>query len=333
MSAVSPEVGRVRRVVRECLVDLDAGDLVLAAVSGGADSLALASALAAEAPRGALRAGAVVVDHGLQSGSAEVAAGVATTLRELGFDPVEVVAVTVDGPGGPEAAARAARYAALDAAAERHGAVAVLLGHTRDDQAETVLLGLARGSGARSLSGMAPVAGRYRRPLLAVTRAETAACCAENGLVPWRDPHNDDPTYARVRVRQAVMPAVEAALGPGVPAALARTADLLRDDDAALDGWAERVHREAAVTGLPGAGLDVAVLGEAPAAVRRRVIRRAVVDAGAPAGSLTADHLRRVDALVAAWRGQGPVDLPGRVRAARRCGRLYVAVVPADRAG
>lgn len=325
MSAVPASVAAVRSAVRAAVADLEPGDRVLAAVSGGADSLALALGLAFVAPRAGIQAGAVVVDHQLQEGSAGVAAAVAETLHGLALDPVEVVAVDVGGTGGPEAAARAARYAALDAAAERWGAGAVLLGHTRDDQAETVLLGLARGSGARSLSGMAPVSGVYRRPLLGLPRAVTAACCAESGLVPWRDPHNDDPAYSRVRVRQAVLPAVEAALGPGIPGSLARTADLLRDDDAALEEWAERVLLESTVTGMPAAGVDVAVLGDAPAAVRRRALRRFVAAGGARPGALTFAHLHRLDALVAAWQGQGPVDLPGGVRVARRCGRLYLA--------
>jgi tRNA(Ile)-lysidine synthase len=209
--------------------------------------------------------------------------------------------------------------------AERLGAVTVLLGHTRDDQAETVLLGLARGSGARSLAGMAPVAGRYRRPLLALSRATTAACCAESDLTPWQDPHNDDRGFRRVRVRHDVMPVLEAALGPGVADSLARTASLLRDDDTALEVWADRLQRESEVAGLPAAGLDVAVLGAAPAAVRRRVLRRVAIAAGTPPGSLAAVHLHELDALVAEWHGQGPIVLPGGVRGERRCGRLYLA--------
>src|SRR5580692_10028441 len=151
-----PAVAQARACVRRCLGDLEPGDLILAACSGGADSLALAAALAHEAPRLGLRAGGVTVDHGLQAGSARQAAAVAALLAGLGLDPVRSVRVAVAaaaGHGGPEAAARAARYDALDEAARSTGAVAVLLGHTRDDQAETVLLGLARGSGARSLAG------------------------------------------------------------------------------------------------------------------------------------------------------------------------------------
>jgi tRNA(Ile)-lysidine synthase len=129
----------------------------------------------------------------------------------------------------------------------------------------------------------------------------------------------------RVRVRHEVLPVLEAALGPGVAESLARTAELLRDDDTALEGWAARVLVESGVAGLAGAGLDVEVLAAVPAAVRRRVLRHAVTAAGAPAGSLSAVHLHRLDALVADWHGQGAVDLPGGVRGERRCGRLYLA--------
>ena len=208
---------------------------MLAACSGGPDSLALAAALAFVAPRAGLRAGAVTVDHGLQEGSADRAAAVAAVLGGLGLDPVRAVAVTVDGGGGPEAAARTARYAALEAAAADLGATAVLLGHTLDDQAETVLLGLARGSGARSLAGMPPRRGIFLRPLLGLRRQVTTGACAALDLAPWADPHNADRRFARVRVRLDALPALEAALGPGVAEALARTADQLRDDAEVLE--------------------------------------------------------------------------------------------------
>jgi tRNA(Ile)-lysidine synthase len=304
---------------------------VLVACSGGADSVALAAAAAFEAPRLRLRVAGVTVDHGLQKGSAARAEAVAALLTGLGLEPVEVVAVDVSvHQGGPEAAARAGRYRALDGVADRLGAAAVLVGHTLDDQAETVLLGLARGSGTRSLAGMAAVSGspagavsadaRYRRPLLAVERAVTNAACADLGLPVWDDPHNGDPAFARVRVRADVLPVLEAALGPGVAAALARTADLARDDADALDQWATRSHAE--VVDADGT-LDVAALGQLPAAVRRRVLRLASLEAGIPAGSLAAVHLIAIEALVTDWHGQGPVSLPGARRAARRYGRLY----------
>jgi tRNA(Ile)-lysidine synthase len=244
-----------------------------------------------------------------------------------------VLTVRVDRAGGPEAAARAARYAALDRAAEHHGAAAVLLGHTRDDQAETVLLGLARGSGARSLAGMPAVRGRYRRPLLDLPRATTAAACAAEHLTPWVDPHNTDPAFARSRVR-ALLPALEQAAGPGVIAGLARSARLLRSDADALDVLAEELVDGARVAAgeapsdlrsdLTGTvdTLDIATLAAAPAALRTRAIRIAARQAGARA--LTLAHLAAVDALVTAWRGQGPVHLPGLV-VTRASGKLLLA--------
>jgi tRNA(Ile)-lysidine synthase len=310
--ALPPPVAAVRNAVRASLAALGPGDLVLAACSGGQDSLALAAALAFVAPRAGLRAGAVTVDHGLQEGSAERAAAVAATLRGLDLDPVRVVTVTVDGPGGPEAAARAARYAALEKAAADRGAAAVLLGHTLDDQAETVLLGLARGSGPRSLAGMPPRRGIFLRPLLGVRRPVTAAACAALGLSAWSDPHNGDRRFARVRVRLDALPALEAALGPGVAEALARTAGQLRDDAEVLEQIAA-TERERADSPLPAASL-----AGLTRAVRTRMLRSAALAAGCPAGALTAAHVARMEELVTDWHGQRGVDLPGGVRAARR---------------
>jgi tRNA(Ile)-lysidine synthase len=321
--ALPAAVAEVRNAVRASLAGLQPGDLVLVGCSGGQDSLALAAAAVFTAARAGLRAGAVSVDHGLQPGSADRAAGVAATLRGLGLDPVTAVAVTVDGPGGPEAAARAARYAALERAAADAGAAAVLLGHTLDDQAETVLLGLARGSGARSLAGMPPRRGIFIRPLLGVRRPVTAAACEALGLRPWADPHNLDRRFARVRVRLDALPALEAALGPGVAQALARTASQLRDDAQVLEKMAaaERVRGDAPLATTSLAGL--------PGAVRTRVLRSAALAAGCPAGALTAAHVARIEELVTGWRGQRGVDLPGGVRAARRSGEVVFEHPPA----
>lgn len=333
-----PAVADCRAAVRGALVDLDGGALVLAACSGGPDSAALTAALVTQAPRLGLRAGVLTVDHGLQPGSSDRAGAVADWARRSGADPVEVLRVTVGAVGGPEAAARTARYAALEEAADRLGAAVVLVGHTRDDQAETVLLGLARGSGTRSLAGMAPRNGRYRRPFLDIARATTVAAAAAERLPVWDDPHNSDPAYTRVRVRTAALPTLERTLGPGVAAALARTAGLLRDDADALDLWAERAAR--AATGSDGSLLVAALVG-LPAAVRRRVLLAAARTAGCPAGALTARHVRGLDDLIT---GAGPgraaaspsrtVSLAGGY-AARLChGRLLFdrAGTPAGRA-
>lgn len=300
--------------------------LVLVALSGGADSLALAAATAFEAPRSRLRAGAVIVDHGLQEGSDAVAARAAEQARALGLDPVRVVRVRVGVDGGPEAAAREARYAALRETAAELDARAVLLGHTLDDQAETVLLGLARGSGGASLMGMAPEVGMLRRPLLGIRRAATRQACLDEGLEPWDDPHNVDAAYARVRVRERVLPVLESELGPGVAVALARTAELLRQDEDAFTRMVEELAEDVCEPAEAGVAVSVAALAANPAAVRQRLIRFVV---SAEFGvSLSHAQTRDVARLVTDWRGQGPIDLPG-VTARREGPRiLFTAASP-----
>ncbi len=320
MSGPHPAVAQVRGAVRPGL-RASAGP-VLVAVSGGADSLALAAAVAFEAPRAGVPAGAVTVDHGLQPGSAERAGRTAALLRDLGLDPVVVRTVAVGTGGGPEGAARTARYAALTGEAAAHGA-RVALGHTLDDQAETVLLGLGRGSGPRSVAGMVAHRPPFWRPLLAVRRATTRAACAAQDLPVWDDPWNTDPGYRRARLRAEVLPLLEDVLGGGVAPALARTADLLREDLDALDGLAAaELARLAGPAGLPAADLPAADLAALPAALRRRVLRGWLRDGGVP--DLQAVHLTAVDALVSAWRGQGPVALPGGAEALRASGRLVL---------
>jgi tRNA(Ile)-lysidine synthase len=301
---------------------------VLVACSGGADSLALAAALAFEARDAAVRVGGVTVDHGLQAGSGERSARTAELLRGLGLDPVLVRRAEVGVHGGPEAAARSARYAVLSGAAEEHGA-RIALGHTLDDQAETVLLGLGRGSGPRSVAGMAEVRETggvcWWRPLLGVRRATARQACADQDLPVWDDPWNVDPAYRRVRLRTEVLPLLEQVLGGGVAPALARTAGLLREDLDALDDLAA-THLDR----LSGPdGLDAVPLAGLPAALRKRVLRGWLRGAGVP--DLQAVHLAAVDALLVRWRGQGRADLPGGAGVVRTSGRL-VLHRPEDRA-
>ena len=289
------------------------------ACSGGADSLALAAAAAFVAPR---HAGLVSVDHGLQDGSAARAAAVAAWGASVGLEPSVAVRVSVDGPGGPEAAARDARYTALVAAAREHGAAAVLLGHTRDDQAETVLLALARGAGLRGLAGMPSsreINGvRLLRPLLDVARDDTHKACAALGLDVWEDPHNADPSYARSRVRATALPALVDALGPGVVANLARTARLAAADAEALDALAAESFAAARL----GDGLSIATLAALPPAIRSRVLHAWALELGCPPAALSHRHVEALDALVSAWRGQGPTHLPGGLIVGRTAGRL-----------
>jgi tRNA(Ile)-lysidine synthase len=296
------------------LLDRVASSDVAVAVSGGADSLALAAAVSHAAPRRGLTVHGLIVDHQLQPGSADVAAAAAKQLHGLGIDDVRVLTVTVTGRGGPEAAARNARYAALRSA----GFPLVLLGHTLDDQAETVLLGLGRGSGPRSIAGMHDLDLPWARPFLSVPRVTTVAACEELGLTVWEDPHNVDPAYTRVRLRREVLPLLEDVLQGGVAPALARTAAQLRDDTEALDTLSVRLLADALVE----KELDAAVLSAEPSALRRRVLRRWLLDAGVP--ELTDAHLRSADALIGAWRGQGEVWLPGNFAVGRAHGRLRV---------
>lgn len=261
------------------------------ALSGGPDSLALAGVAATLLPTTAL-----IVDHGLQSGSPDVAARARDQALTLGCAEARVLTVQVGTDGGPEAAARAARYAALEAA--RDGAP-VLLGHTLDDQAETVLLGLGRGSGARSIAGMRACDPPWYRPLLDVRRTLTHDVVAELGLTAWDDPHNHDHRFTRVRLRREVLPLLEDVLGGGVAEALARTAASLREDTDVLDGLAAG-HLQ---TARSGEGLDVATVRDLPPALRRRVIRSWLLTGGA--SGLTDVQIRAVERLVTDWRGQG----------------------------
>lgn len=316
---LSPAIADVRRAVRGLL---PADGLVLVGLSGGADSLALAAATAFEAPRAGLRAGAVIVDHGLQDGSADVAAAAARQARALGLGPVLVLTISVPpGGAGPEAAARTARYEAFDRAVAETGARHILLGHTLDDQAETVLLGLARGSGPTSLQGMAARTGPYLRPLLGVRRAETRQACLDAGLAAWDDPHNADPRYARVRVRERVLPTLERELGPGVAEALARTADQLREDAEALDALVIELAPEICEPAEAGIAISVAALEANPPALRQRIIR--FVAESEFGVSLQRVHTLAAARLVTDWHGQGALDLPG-VRVVRQDGWLIL---------
>lgn len=322
---LSPAVAEVRLAVRQALSALPADAArVLVALSGGADSLALAAATAFEARSRGLEVVSLTVDHGLQEGSSDAAERAAAQAASLGIRS-RVTRVAVGAEGGPEAAAREARYAALRAVAEEEGVAAVLLGHTLDDQAETVLLGLARGSGAGSLQGMA--ASRddgvvWLRPLLGVRRETTRECCAASDLEPWDDPHNLDDRYARVRVRQQVLPVLEAELGPGVAEALARTADQLREDAEAFDDMIAETIEDIVEHAEAGIAVSVAALAANPAALRNRIIRHVV--ASEFGASLSRVQTLEVARLVTDWSGQGPIDLPG-CTAERRAGQIVFA--------
>jgi tRNA(Ile)-lysidine synthase len=314
---MTQSIVELRSAVRPLLEKLSAGDRILVAVSGGADSLALAGALLAEAKEFLVTCIGVTIDHQLQDGSDIQARKVVNQLERIGYSEVISQQVTVDQSSGLESGARDARYAALHSIAKERGAIQIFLGHTRDDQAESVLLGLARGSGARSLSGMATVNGKIIRPFLSVTREVTEQACKDFGLDAWSDPHNFNAEFSRVRVRTQVLPMMEKEIGPGIAEALARTASLLRDDADALDELTDH-----SAQGHDLASLEIEFLADLPKAIRTRLIRRAIYAQGAPMGSVTADHVSAVEALVTSWHGQGEISLPGGVKVVRISGRL-----------
>lgn len=326
MPSLDPAIAEVRRAVRTALSPLPAGSTVVVALSGGADSLALTAATVFEARALDITVLSATVDHQLQDGSDAVAASAAVAAEQLGVhDALQTKVAVASGGAGIEAAARDARYAAIHGIARAEGAAAVLLGHTLDDQAETVLLGLARGSGAASLQGMAPVRESddgmlWLRPLLAVRRTTTRACCAASGIEFWDDPHNLDPRYARVRTRERVLPLLEAELGPGIAEALARTAEQLREDAEAFDEMIHETIEDIVEHAEAGISVSVAALAANPAALRNRVIRL-VVDSEFGV-SLTRAQTLEVARLVTDWSGQGPIDLPACT--ARRAGGQIV---------
>jgi tRNA(Ile)-lysidine synthase len=313
-------VATLKSAVAAFVSDHAAGDeRWCVALSGGADSLALTAVAAVAKPTTAL-----IVDHRLQPDSGRVADTARDQALAVGCVDAQVLCVDVGTTGGPEAAARTARYRALDDAS---GGAAVLLAHTLDDQAETVLLGLGRGSGSRSIAGMRPCDPPWYRPLLGVRRAVTHAACEELGLTPWQDPHNSDRRFTRTRLRTEVLPLLEDVLEGGVAEALARTATALREDTDTLDELA----RQALADVGAGGGLHTDRLAALPEAVRRRVIRGWLLAGGA--SGLTDKQIRGVDALVTAWRGQGGVAVGSPLRrqrliAGRRDGMLTLHTEP-----
>ncbi len=329
MSEVSANAQRLRRAVVDCL---DPGPAVVGC-SGGPDSLALvASAVWALAHRGE-GLHVVVVDHGLQEGSAQVAREAADAAHALGCDSVEIRRVEVGAAGGPEAAARGARREALRVAAREQGSNQILLAHTREDQAETVLMRLARGSGARSLSAMRRCDPPWHRPFLDIPREIVHRVAGEYleplGLTPWDDPHNHDPAFTRVRVRSS-MRTLESDLGPGFVPGLVRSAELLGDDADALDSWAQGAfHRCVRIDG-PHCEAELASLAEMPRAVRTRVIRLMHRSVSVNDDDLEFDHVQQVEAMVSDWKGQGDASLPGSVTASVAYGRLVLVAHPRE---
>ena len=312
----TPALWQIRKAVKPWLSD--SAQPVLFGCSGGADSMALAVALFMESSN--TKVIPIVIDHGLQEGSAQITSQTIERLKQIGFTQVESARAQVTMTDGLEASARRARYQLFNQFIETYQPKYFLLAHTLNDQAENVLLGLARGSGARSLSGMAVKNNIFVRPLLKISREVTTAACSQAGIEIWSDPHNEDLRFTRVRVRKNLLPIIEDNLGPGITEALVRSADLLRDDADALDGFAVEYFNQA-----DPFNLDVKELERLPKAITTRVLRLAIYKAGAPAGSLSAEHIAAAQALISDWHGQKEVSLPGNVKLLRNSGRITLS--------
>lgn len=313
-----------RRAVANCVgehLDDTPHQRVLIATSGGSDSLALAWAAAFVLPRHGHFGEAVIIDHQLQDNSAEVAAAAKARLIDMGLD-VTILPVSVDGTGNVEENARTARYQALENCAAAHGATAILLGHTEDDQAETVLLGLTRGSGPTSIRGMSTKRGLWLRPFLGVSAKTTEQACLDAGIDWWEDPHNTDPRFVRPRIRHDLLPVIEDTLGPGISKALAHTAKLVGDDDDYLN--------ELAASWLAALDTDSGALPTSALAKLARPLRTRIVRGWVKARlgvSMSFHQTDMVDALIADWEGQGPVSVAGS-RLGRRNGHLVIDPPP-----
>ena len=320
VSVNTPALLELRKAVRFWFEKLEPNSKVCIGVSGGADSLALAAAAKLEANNFPIDLVAVIVDHGLQENSAEISQFAKQQLTKLGFEDIFIGKANVQITDGLEASARRARYKVFQQAIETYNPNIFLLGHTKNDQAEGVLLGLARGSGTKSLSGMQEVSGNFVRPLLGIDRVTTEIACREANIEFWVDPHNSNQEFTRVRVRENILPLLENEIGPGIIDALARSAKILREDATALDEWAESIFRQ-----VEPMDIEISILVGLPVAIRSRVLRMAIYAAGAPVGSISAAHLEPIEAFVSDWRGQGHTSLPGGVKVCRISGRLSLS--------
>ena len=317
---INPPI-ELQNAVQNLLKDLDPGDLVLVGCSGGADSLALVWTTSVVGKRLELKTGAVIVDHQLISESNDVAQNAKKQCEELGIEKVIIKKVEVNQTNeGLEAAARIARYEAFENVLHETNAKVILLAHTQDDQAETVLMRLTRGSGAKSLSGMSAISGKYLRPFLHLRKKIVHDSLDVIGMKAWQDPANFDNQYLRVKVRQELMPKLIEVLGEGAISSLDKTSQLLRLDNQALDDLAQKFVD--AQDDVKKYGLKVKELENLPEAIRTRVLKICAVASGVHPGPFSFEHIEAIDALVKNWHGQGNVDLPGFIQATRVDGSL-----------
>ena len=312
---INPPI-EMQNAVQNLLKDFDAGDYVLVGCSGGADSLALAWTTLVVGKRLELKTGVIIVDHQLFPESNSVALNAKKQCEDLGIEEVIIKKVNVEQTHeGLEAAARIARYEAFENVLQETNAQVILLAHTQDDQAETVLMRLTRGSGAKSLSGMAQVSGKYLRPFLHLRKKLVHDSLDLIGLKAWQDPANTDHQFLRVKVRHELMPKIIEVLGESAISSLDKTSQLLRLDNQALEELAQQFFESQ--KDVKTNGLEISELEKLPEAIRTRVLRICAIASGVHPGPFSFEHIEAIDALVKNWHGQGNVDLPGFIQATR----------------
>ena len=302
----------LQNAVNNLLKDFEPADNILVACSGGADSLALAWTSQVVTKRIGLNLIAVIIDHQLIKESTQVAQDAKKKCEDFGIEKVVIKQIEVkDDKDGLEAAARKARYEAFEESVNEFNAKAVLLAHTQDDQAETMLMRLTRGSGAKSLSAMKEVSGKYLRPFLHIRKQVLVDALEKENISYWQDPANTNYKFLRAKVRHELMPKLIEVLGESAIDSLDRTSGLLKEDNEALESIAlesyEKLNKE----------LKVQELEKLPTAIRKRVIKIAALNSGVTPGPFSFEHIEAIDALVTNWRGQGNVDLPGFIQASR----------------
>jgi len=314
---------------------------ILVGVSGGADSVALLLALdeLIRANKLKLKLHIAHVDHRLRKTASADARWVRELAARLGHEVsisrVDVKSLARLGRDNLEQSARRARYNAFARMSQKHRAATVLTAHTMDDQAETVLLNLLRGSGADGLGGIEPVRPlsensktRLARPLLSWARREdTEGYCKSLSVEVRRDEMNADESFARVRARRRLLPLM-ASFNPRVVEALARTAELLRDDSDALESAAGRLLELSVDGTLKRTELRVDLIAAARPALRRRALRRWLAQQRGDLRRLELVHIRAVENLLAGERGGRIVELPGGSTVARARGRLAFKAKP-----
>ncbi len=301
----------LQNAVSNLLKDFEPADLILVGCSGGADSIALVWSASVVCKRLNLNLGVVIVDHQLIAESNQVAENTKKQCAEFGINQIIVkkIKVVLENEG-LESAARKARYEAFEEVIKDTNAKALMLAHTQDDQAETMLMRLTRGSGAKSLSAMSEVSGKYLRPFLHVRKFEIKDALEKEDIKYWNDPANSNSDFLRVKVRNELIPKLIEVLGDSVVEALDRTSMLLKNDNDILDQIALNHYQE-------NRQLLISKLEDLPSAIRTRVIKLAALDAGVNPGPFSFEHIEAIDALVTNWHGQSHIDLPGFVQASR----------------